>query len=118
VGELDVAASYLWQGGEDVLARAAALYAKTSLGRALSMLLAFFYCEKATFHALMKNSCPIRMVKLALACYVSWLGMSHARCSVFGCLCMSSLSCISEAQWIEPIKVYDDKRRSSCVPFG
>jgi hypothetical protein len=91
---------------------------KTSLGRALSTLLAFFYCEKATFHALMKNSCPIRMVKLALACYVSWLGMSHARCSVFGCLCMPSLSCISEAQCIEPIKEYDDKRRSSCVPFG
>jgi hypothetical protein len=91
---------------------------KTSLGMALSILLAFSYCEKATFHVQMKKSCPISMAKLALACYVSWLGMSHARCSVFSCLCMPSLSCISEAQWIEPIKEYDDKRRSSCVSFG
>jgi hypothetical protein len=61
---------------------------KTSLGRALSTLLAFFYCEKATFHALMKNSCPIRMVKLALACYVSW------GCLMRDVLCLAVCACL------------------------
>jgi hypothetical protein len=73
VGELDVAASFIsGRAGKTCLLVLLRSMQKTSLGRARSMLLAFFYCEKATFHALMENSCPIRMVKLALACYVSW----------------------------------------------